>query len=233
MGLWRLLFPGVCMLCRRRSRRDIDLCPACESAFVSNEPACRRCAEPLPAGATDALCGACIATPPPWTKAVAPFIYSQPLTRVVEGLKFGNGLMQARVLGTLLTRSVKASYLHEPLPDALVPLPLTRKRRRQRGFNQAELLANVVGRGLALPRERRYLVRVKDSAPQRTLPRAARLRNVRGVFKARPRPVPPRLALIDDVTTTGATVRAATQAMLDGGAQEVHVWTVAKTPASY
>lgn len=233
MGLWRQLFPGVCMLCRRRSRRDIDLCPACESAFAVNHPACTRCAEPLPAAGSPALCGACIATPPPWTKAVAPFVYSQPLAQVVEGLKFGNGLMQARVLGALLTRRVKADYQHEALPDALVPLPLTRKRRRRRGFNQAELLANVVGRSLALPRERRYLVRVKEAAPQRTLPRAARLRNVRGVFKARSRPVPPRLALIDDVATTGATVRAATQAMLDGGVKEVHVWTVAKTPASY
>lgn len=233
MGVWRLLFPGVCMLCRRRSQRDIDLCRACESAFAVNDSACRRCAEPLPGAGADALCGACIATPPPWTKAVAPFIYSQPLARVIDGLKFGNGLMQARVLGALLTPHVKARYVDEPLPDALVPLPLTRKRRRRRGFNQADLLANVVGRSLVLPSERRWLVRVKDAAPQRTLPRAARLRNVRGVFKARQRPVPPRLALIDDVTTTGATVRAATQAMLDGGAKEVHVWTVAKTPAVY
>ena len=233
MGLWRLLFPGICMLCRRRSQRDIDLCRECEFACAANSSACKRCAEPLPATAPQDVCGTCIATPPPWIETVAPFIYAQPLAQMVEGLKFGNGLLQARTLGALLAPRLQARYANNRLPDALVPLPLTRKRRRQRGFNQAELLANVVGRSLGLPRDRRFLVRIKDSPPQRSLARAARLRNVRGVFATRRQPAARRLALIDDVTTTGATVRAATQAMLDGGATEVHVWTVAKTPASY
>lgn len=229
MNLLRRLFPGVCVLCLRRSQRDIDLCGECEQAFETNDHACLRCAEPVPAVAPGGLCGACITAPPPWTKTVAPFIYSPPLTTVVEGLKAGNGLMQARILGDLLGRRLATHYSAEPLPEAIVPMPLTRRRRRQRGFNQAELLAAVVARALGLPRRGAHLIRKRDAPPQRSLARAARLRNVRGAFAMRRRLDCRRVALLDDVTTTGATVRAAAEALLAGGVQEVHVWVAAKT----
>ena len=81
-----------------------------------------------------------------------------------------------------------------------------------------------------LPRLGRHLARVRHAPPQRSLARAARLRNVRGAFRVH-RTLPARVALIDDVTTTGATVRAATEALLAGGAREVDVWVAAKTRA--
>ena len=229
MNLWQRLFPGICMLCRRHSQRDIDLCRECELAFETNDRACRRCAEPLSANTSLGVCGACIASPPPWAKTVAPFIYSQPLTAVVDGLKSGNGLQQARILGELLAPRIEARYQTEALPDAIVPVPLTRKRRRQRGYNQAELLAAAVGRTLGLPRRNKHLVRKRDAPPQRSLARAARLRNVRGAFAVRRGLAARRVALLDDVSTTGATARAAAEALLAGGVEEVHVWVAAKT----
>ena len=232
------------MLCRRRSHRDIDLCRECERALERNDHACPVCAEPSAPGSsgTDRLCGTCIVAPPPWTLTLAPFIYSRPLTGVVEGLKSGNGLREARLLGTLLVPAIRARYGHQALPEALVPMPLTRKRLRKRGFNQAELLAAEIGRVMNVPRLRRRLVRTRDAPPQRTLPRSARLGNVRGAFAVRrtfrervsfglPRPLPVRVALVDDVCTTGATVRAASQALRAAGVDEVHVWVAAKTPA--
>ena len=236
------LFPGICLLCRRRSRRDVDLCRECEAALERNERACPVCAEPGPPGSTGAeICGACIVAAPPWTMTLAPFRYAAPLTRVVEGLKSGNGLRQARALGMLLAASAEARYRDDALPDALVPMPLTRRRFRQRGFNQAELLARVVARALDRPLVNGRLVRVRDAPPQRSLPRSARLGNVRGAFAvrdrsrlrmARRRPLPERVALVDDVTTTGATVRAATEALRRSGVAEVHVWVAAKTPTA-
>lgn len=235
MNLRRALFPGWCVLCRRRSGRDIDLCVECERAFERNERACPVCAAPAPAvSSTDApgVCGSCLASPPPWTRAVAPFAYSRPLATVVEGLKSGNGLLQARILGTLLAAAVRGRYREEALPAALVAVPLTRQRQRQRGFNQAELLAAVAARELGLRRLRRHLARVRGAPPQRTLARAERLRNVRGAFAVR-RPLPVRrLALVDDVTTTGATARAAVEALLNAGAEEVDVWVAARTPSA-
>ena len=177
------LFPGICLLCRRRSKRGIDLCRECELAFEANHRACPLCAEPTPVSSADGRCGACVAAPPPWAKTVAPFLYTAPLSTLVEGLKSGNGLLQARILGALLADAVQTRYADEPLPDALIPVPLTRKRRLQRGFNQAELLANVVGRTLRLPRHL-SLARIKNAPPQRTLARcrttAQRARRVCG-----------------------------------------------------
>ena len=242
MNIVGALLPGICLLCRRRSRRDVDLCLECEAALERNDWACPVCAEPGPPGPTGAgICGACIVAPPPWRMMLAPFTYAAPLTRVVEGLKSGNGLRQARALGMLLAASAEARYRNDVLPDALIPMPLTRRRFRKRGFNQAELLAGVVGRALNRPLAKGRLIRTRDAPPQRTLPRSARLGNVRGAFAVRVRsplrlslypPLPPRVALVDDVTTTGATVRAATDALRAAGASEVDVWVAAKTPTS-
>lgn len=234
-------FPGICVLCRRRSRCDVDLCPECEAAFEPNERACPVCAEPAPPGSASAeICGACIVSPPPSTVTVAPFIYGAPLSRVVEGLKSGNGLREARILGGLLGSAIRARYRSEVLPDALIPMPLTRRRHRQRGYNQADLLARVVGREIDRPVLKGVLVRTRHSPPQRSLPRSARLRNVRGAFDLRrtlrtrlfamtPEAMPKRIALVDDVTTTGATIRAASEALRVAGVEEVHVWVAAKT----
>ncbi|MDE0442361.1 MAG: ComF family protein [Gammaproteobacteria bacterium] len=235
------VFPGICLLCRRRSRRDVDLCRECEAALERNERACPVCAEPSPPGSTAGeICGSCIVAPPPWAVTVAPFTYSPPLSRVVEGLKSGNGLREARILGGILAPAIQARYRRDVLPEALIAMPLSRRRRRQRGYNQAELLAAVICREIDRPVLKGRLVRTRHAPPQRTLPRSARLRNVRGAFDVRRRlrervcartveDMPKRVALVDDVTTTGATVRAASEILRSAGVEEVHVWVAAKT----
>ena len=222
------LFPGICVLCRRPSRRAIDLCLSCEQAFTRNEQACHVCATPLVVPGTERVCGRCIANPPPWTRTLAPFAYAQPLTGVIEGLKSGNGLRQARILGALLSASAAAAYAPSELPEALVPVPLSRRRLRQRGFNQAALLARSTARRLGLPSLPRHLTRVRNAPPQRSLPRSARLTNVRAAFAVKRPNAYRRIALVDDVSTTGATAHAASTALLAGGAEEVHVWVAAK-----
>ena len=224
------LFPGICVLCRCPSGRSIDLCRPCEDAFARNRDACRVCAGALQARDEARVCGSCVATPPPWTRTLAPFAYAPPLTGVIEGLKSGNGLRQARILGALLSASAKAAYAASELPEVLIPVPLTRRRLRQRGFNQAALLARSTARHLGMPSRQGALVRIRNAPPQRTLPRSARLANVRRAFSTqRGKRIPwRRVALVDDVSTTGATVRAATTALLEGGAEEVHVWVAAK-----
>lgn len=242
-GVLGQLFPCICVLCGQRSARDVDLCRQCEEALDVNAGACPRCAAPFAAprdaaaseyaGAQEdvGVCGTCLASPPPWRRTVAPFSYSAPLSRIVGGLKSGNGLLEARVLGALLLPFVRQRYADEALPEALLPVPMTRRRRWQRGYNQAELLGRELGRALDRPQLRNRLVRVKHAPSQRSLPRAARLRNLRGAFKVKGPLGARRVALVDDVTTTGATVRAAASALLAAGASEVDVWTVAKTAA--
>lgn len=202
----------------------MDLCPACECAVVVNRDACPVCAMP---GLGPDVCAACIASPAPWGMAVAPFLYAPPLSRLVLGLKNGNGRMQARVLGGLLAPAFLRAYAGQALPDALVPVPLTWRRRRQRGFNQAALISRDISRRLGVPLASRRLRRIRDAAPQQTLSRSARQRNLRGAFAASS--MSGSVAIVDDVMTTGATLRACTNAVLEAGATEVHVWAIART----
>jgi ComF family protein len=118
-----------------------------------------------------------------------------------------------------------------PAPDLLVPVPLHARRLRRRGFNPAGELARAVARGLRVRRDPLALRRVRDTPSQTGLDRPARRRNVRGAFAARARwTAPPTVWLVDDVVTTGATLREAARALRRAGARRVVAICAARTP---
>jgi len=155
----------------------------------------------------------------------------------VHRLKFHQGLLEARLLGTLLADAVLAEYLDDcpgdhqsqPLPDVLVPVPLSLRRLAGRGHNQALSLANVIGSRVSRPVKRRHVRRVRHAVPQSTLSRKARLNNLTNAFASRPWQGE-RVAVIDDVITTGATLEALARILLAAGASEVHAWCATRTP---
>jgi len=154
------------------------------------------------------------------------FLYEDPVNRLVTGLKFRGELACARVLGTLLARHVAAAGSR--LPQALVPLPLHATRYRERGFNQAEAIARHVASRTGVPIETSLLDRVRATAPQTTLTATERRRNCAGAFAVRPgRHSPARVALLDDVMTTGSTAAAAAAALRAAGARHVELWVCA------
>ena len=116
----------------------------------------------------------------------------------------------------------------------LLPVPLSGKRLRERGYNQAWELARRLGRALHCPADARLLLRVKDSPHQLALPPAQRAANVRGAFAVEPRRISElrgrEVALIDDVMTTGATAAEIVRVLLQAGAARVQVWVLARTP---
>ena len=114
--------------------------------------------------------------------------------------------------------------------DFVVPVPLAPSRERQRGYNQARLLAAEVARRLDLPLDTGVLIRLRDTPPQTSLPRARRLQNVRGAFRALRKLSGARILLVDDVTTTGATIEAAARALRRRGAVWVGALALARTP---
>lgn len=223
MPLWRLL-PGLCALCRSETGQALDLCDPCRADLALNVGACRRCGRPTPR--LDGECPACLVTPPPQTRTVAPFIYRAPMTRLVHGLKHGNGLLEARVLAQLMAPAVLAN----PAPEVMVPVPLSWRRRVVRGYNQAALLAAHLGRLVETPVDYRSLKRTRHTPPQQSLDARTRRRNLRGAFQASAAVAGRDVALVDDVLTTGATTEAAAGALLAAGASNVRVWTVAYTP---
>jgi ComF family protein len=158
---------------------------------------------------------------------VAAFEYRFPVDRLVQRFKFGGDLAIGRWLALQLAQRAAS----EPRPDLLVPTPLASARLRSRGFNQALEIARVVARRHRLCLEARALARIRDTPPQHLLSRAARRRNLRGAFRCDTPVEGLRVAIVDDVVTTGATADALAGLLLRHGAREVAVWAVARTPA--
>ena len=142
---------------------------------------------------------------------------------MLQKLKFGHALPPGRVLGELLAGVV----LHSQV-DVLVPVPLHPHRLRERGFNQALEIARPVGRALGVPVVPRACRRTRDTPPQSSLGARARRRNPLDAFAATDAISGARVALIDDVYTSGSTVAAVTHALLHAGAIRVEAWCVAR-----
>ncbi|MCY4344422.1 MAG: ComF family protein [Gammaproteobacteria bacterium] len=223
MNLIDLLLPRVCRLCDLPINADLDLCPPCWRSLPWNRMPCPRCAAPLPAGS--GLCRQCALKPPPFQRTIAPLLFEDAVPGLIHAIKFGKGYSQAKLLSRLLGDAAAAA--NGPPPCLLVPVPLTTGRILHRGHNQAILLAAPLARRFRIPLERRAVRRVGRTPPQRGQSRAARARSVRGAFEVN-RPLTGKVAIVDDVMTTGATTAELARALLEAGADEVVVWAAAR-----
>jgi ComF family protein len=216
--------PQHCALCAAASGNSL-LCGPCATSLPSIGECCPSCALPVPAGN---VCGSCLSRPPPFARTIAALAYAFPVDRLVARLKYGHDLPVAAALAAVLAHEVRQRLTDAPLPDAIVPLPLAVPRQRERGFNQACEIARPLARALGRPLSL-AIARDRDTPPQASLPRSKRRANVRGAFRAVQPLAGLRVAIVDDVMTTGATLRAAARACLAAGAGGVDAWVVART----
>ncbi|MDN3520548.1 ComF family protein [Halomonas ramblicola] len=221
----RRALPGRCAFCLSPRSGERPWCPACFEALPWNLPACPRCAEPQPDRFSGRLCGACLRRPPAFARARAPLRYADEVAWLVRRFKFQASPRAGAVLLALLERGLADEAL--AWPQAIVPVPLHPRRSRTRGFDQAEWLARRLARRLEVPL--RHGERRRDTPSQRGLDRAERRANLRHGFRVTG-PLPRRVALLDDVMTTGATLDALGRACRAAGAEEVEAWAVARTP---
>ncbi len=215
--------PGQCSLCRGWGRGA--LCDACRRDFVAPRRRCTRCAIAVPPG--QPLCGACVREPPPFERTLAALDYADPWDALILRFKFCGQAELAGLFAGLMRDALRGA----PACDLVVPAPLSEARMRERGFNQSWELA----RRLAPTADSRLLLRTRDTPHQLELPPDRRAANVRGVYAVEPlrmREVQGRrIAIVDDVLTTGATAAEMARTLLAAGADGVHIWVLARTPA--
>ncbi len=230
-GLWRALqfavLPPRCLLCGHRGHGARDLCAACAAEFARNRVCCPRCALPLQTPAP--LCGECLRHAPPFTAASAAFVYGHPLDLLMTRLKFGHNLAAGRVLSELWIDALSDGMPDKP--QALIPVPLHASRLRERGYNQAVELARPLARALGIALRHDVLSRVRATPAQVNLEAKVRRRNLRGAFCIVENvALPAHVAVVDDVMTTGTTLRECARTLLHAGVERVDVWALARAP---
>lgn len=227
------LFPlsgGQCVACLQPNA-DFGLCSPCRQDLPLNDQHCRCCALPLAFAGKELICGQCLKDPPPFSRIVAPWRYRFPVDGMIQRFKYNGQRAYARPLIHDLTDQLMLMLETNPehRPDLLLASPMHPARRRKRGFNQAADITEYISRQSGIPWCTDLVVRSRRTRPQRGLSRDDRLANLRGIYQVTRSP-PARIAIVDDVVTTGATARSLTEALLDAGAQDVQIWALARTP---
>ena len=217
------LFPPQCLGCGRIDPQRDSFCAECEvSIEPMPEPHCGRCAEP----GVENLCRRCETRPPGFQRAFAAFSHAGALAQAIHALKYRDQPDLASGLGKIAC-AVSSPFLAKA-PLDVCAIPLHRRRFRERKYDQAQLLARSVARHSQRRFWPRALRRVHDTSRQVGLSQTERELNLAGAFVANPRVSGHSFLVIDDVLTTGATARAAADALLRAGALEVQVLTLAR-----
>ena len=213
------VLPQQCLLCTAAASMSA-LCAACHAQLPWLPVArCPQCALPTFEGS---LCGTCLSHPPRFDRVTAAFAYQWPLAALIHHYKYGGNLVLARPFAQAL-----AAQIHDAA-DLIIPMPLAPRRLRERGFNQALEIARFVSQltGIAITAD--ACRRVRDSAPQAALPWSERRSNIRGAFVCDADLQGKRIAVIDDVLTTGATLNELARNLRQAGATQIQGWVVAR-----
>ena len=239
------LWPSACAVCHRRGEPGVDFCRACRGHLPGLhvrdgrgdivETLCGRCGRWWPGELPGAVCAPCAARSPPFARTVVPWRYDFPLDGLIRRMKYRDERVLARVFGTLLAREAcRTDGLPETradLPDLVLGVPSSRARR-EGGFDHAAALARWCAREIGLPDRSALAERIVDTGRLAGLSRAAREDRIRGAFRADPRVHGRRVAIVDDVLTSGATAGELARELYDTGAVSVELWVLARTPAT-
>lgn len=226
-----LLLPPACLLCgcslTARPLRQA-FCDNCCAGIVPLPAAhCLRCAQPFPKASSSHLCGACLLRPPGFSIAHAAGLYQGGTKEAIHKLKYRNQLPLAQPLGRMLADTV-TTRMASFAPDFIVPVPLHIKRLRQRGYNQALEISRPLSRQLQVPINTMILQRIRNTPQQQGLTAEDRRKNLRHAFALGAEASSLRILLVDDVMTTGETLRECSRLLISGSAAEVQVAVVGR-----
>jgi len=232
-ALLDILFPPLCHLCRSFIPQAgvLHICPDClaQISFITDN-FCPTCGVPFAAPSLQPhRCGPCLLHAPPFDSCRSATLYDGPVRELIHRVKYDGKGHLALPLG-LLMADVLDDFRREAAPELIVPVPLHKKRVRQRGYNQSQLIAEELGKRWQVPVSVGNLQRLRWTEPQTALPAGERKVNVLGAFgvKYPERLEGRRVLLVDDVLTTGSTVRACAAALEEADVAALHVATVAR-----
>ncbi len=230
-GFCDLLYPHNCIICQKYLKGHLKtdiFCPGCRSLWIANPPpfcvVCpRHCLKP------GSCCSDCHRRPPFFDRAWSAFLYEGPLRRLLHEFKYGQKTFLRHEFGKALIDFVQTYALPIESHDYIIPIPLHSTRLRERGYNQAQLLAEMIGRRFELPLLSNRLLRRHFTRYQATVKPKERWTNLKGAFTiSQPRELFGKsVLLVDDLLTTGATVSEAALLLKMAGARRVDVLTLA------
>ena len=222
----------TCLICDEATQSTQCVCNVCETELPWLMEHCDVCALPLPMEGL--ICGQCQKNPPAFKQVIAPWSYSFPIDILISRFKHQARWPLGQMLAWLLAQHLQHRFDNTELvrPECLLPVPMARKRLRERGYNQALMLARWLGSDLNIPHDEQLLLRPHETVAQQALDAKNRKRNLLGAFALAPdAQVQGRhFALVDDVLTTGATAHSLARLLMNAGAKQVDVYCLARTP---
>ena len=199
-----------------------EICRECgyKVKFIT-DPFCMICGKPLEENERE-LCNDCTRKNHNYIRGVAAFTYTRELKESIYRFKYSNRREYAEFYGNMILK-LKGHIIRSWQPDVIIPVPLHPARYRKRGFNQAELIAERLGKGLGVPVNSKILIRTVNTAPQKTLNDKERARNTKNAFQLTDNIVKYRkVLLVDDIYTTGATLDSCAEVLMQSGVKEVY-----------
>lgn len=203
-----------CTVCQCPS--DSAICPACHGLLTKPDHGCQTCGKPLTASDAPS-CGECLSDPPAFDAVIYASLYQAPMDHWVHQLKFGGQLSSARLMAEALFPELQ--NLAHDIP--IIPVPLHPKRLRKRGYNQASEIAKIIGKMQNRPILDHILIRNKATQMQAELREKQRAANVASAFQCKQAIDHEHVLLLDDVMTTGQTLRASAKTLKKAGVQRV------------
>lgn len=227
------IFPHNCIVCTAPVHTRISLCRSCEEQLPWQPPGCRYCGIMLThADDSSSVCGKCQQALPAFDSCHALFEYCSPVQELISNFKYQHQFAPGKVFGQLLMQAFKRHYEDRLLPELLIPVPLHKRRLQQRGFNQSALLAKEISKNCSIPTDISSCIRQFSTPAQRGLNATDRARNIFNAFSVNSsvgrRSMPDRVAIIDDVVTTTATVNELAWTLRQVGVREIDVWALAR-----
>lgn len=221
-----LLLPRSCLVCSKNLYTDRHgCCLSCYEKLPFQTNACNICGQQF--NAPSDICGRCIESPPIFKRCFCAFSYQAPIREMIKSFKYQQQPALAKVLAKLLFQEIFDHQLD--LPEALIPVPMHKSRLRQRGYNQAQLIANELAKLTNIKVDNSLLTKQSSGPPQASLSRNQRKTAVRGSFLASSKIPYSSVAIIDDVVTTGATISEITKILQQKGVDSIQVWAIAHT----